>query len=134
MNAPGAGCLPLVLLRFVKLECCDEQLQLVLRKIPQASLRQIGSTSLEVGIFVDQVREHLQHFSLRFRHLLRLLDRHKSAEPPVMRIRPIPPEPDCETVEVVPVRIIHNATKLIQNENRSRHIVDWILSDWALSA
>jgi hypothetical protein len=32
-----------------------------------------------------------------------LLPGHKSAEPPVLRIRPIPPEPDCETVEVVPV-------------------------------
>jgi hypothetical protein len=47
---------------------------LFLRKIAQASLRQIGSTSLEVGILVDQLCEHLQHFSLRFRHLLSLLD------------------------------------------------------------
>jgi hypothetical protein len=37
------------------------------------------------------------------RHQSMLLPGHKSAEPPVLRIRPIPPEPDCETVEVAPV-------------------------------
>jgi len=53
----------------VLLKGCNNLLQLILRELPQVSLRQIGSTAPKRRIFFDQGPKLAQHLDLRFGHL-----------------------------------------------------------------